>query len=78
MDADMKNAYHHLRAQSFVVPSNAQSFVVHSNATTTTTVAMETTSQEYSDGREARTSRFLQHLQQKRIDYFLDLLVEST
>jgi len=70
MDADMKNAYHHLRAQSFVV---------HSNATTTTTVAMETTSQEYSDGREARTSRFLQHLQQKRIDYFLDLLVvEST
>ena len=73
MDADMKNAYHHLRAQSFVVHSNAPS-----NATTTTTVAMETTSQEYSDGREARTSRFLQHLQQKRIDYFLDLLVEST
>lgn len=69
MNDDMKNAFHHLRAQS-LGPNSPTSFPTSSET-------METTSQQYCDGRGMRTTRFLQHLQQKRINYYLNLLVDS-
>jgi len=68
MDTDMKNAYHHLRSQSPFIRSQA-------SPQTKETIA--TTSQQCTDGRGARTKRFLELLHQKRTDYFLDLLIDS-
>jgi len=64
MDTDMRTAYHQLRTQT-------------SNSTPTqTSETMATASQHYTDGRAERTKRFLDHLQNKRTDYYLDLLVD--
>jgi len=61
MDADMQNAYHHLRAQTS--PESSET--------------METASQQYCDGRGVRTGKFLEHVQRKRTEYFLNILVDS-
>merc|ERR1712168_1300591 len=61
MDADMQNAYHHLQAQSSSDSSET----------------METASQQYCDGRGVRTGKFLEHVQRKRTEYFLNILVDS-
>lgn len=64
MDTDMRTAYHQLRAQTSY------------NAQNQSSETMATASQHYTDGRAERTKNFLEHLRDKRTNYFLNLLVD--